>query len=77
MPYPLGRLARNYELNPAAMADPREGFRRLYFDSLVYDPAPLEVVHKADFSEATIDAILSGNACRVFRLSLSSRILAR
>jgi aminocarboxymuconate-semialdehyde decarboxylase len=83
-------------LNPAAMADPREGFRRLYFDSVVYDPAPLrylvdlagadrvmlgsdypfpildpaplEVVRKADFPEAVSDAILSANACRVFRL---------
>jgi aminocarboxymuconate-semialdehyde decarboxylase len=41
VPYALGRLARNYELSPQAMADPREGFRRLFFDSVVYDPAPL------------------------------------
>jgi aminocarboxymuconate-semialdehyde decarboxylase len=100
VPYALGRLARNYELNPAGMADPREGFRRLYFDSVVYDsaplrylvelagadrvmlgsdypfpildPAPLEVVRKADFPEAVSDAILSANACRVFRLPTST-----
>jgi aminocarboxymuconate-semialdehyde decarboxylase len=100
VPYALGRLARNYELSPQAMADPREGFRRLYFDSVVYDPAPLrylvelagadrvllgsdypfpildpapcEVVHKAAFPEATTDAILSGNACRVFKLATQS-----
>ena len=78
------------------MADPREGFRQLYFDSVVYDPAPLrylielagadrvmlgsdypfpildpaplDVVRKAGVSEAATDAILSGNACRLFNL---------
>jgi aminocarboxymuconate-semialdehyde decarboxylase len=96
VPFALGRLTRNYQLNPAGMADPRAGFRHLYFDSVVYDPAPLRylvelagadrvmlgsdypfpildpaplgVVRKAGFPEATVDAILSGNACRVFRL---------
>jgi aminocarboxymuconate-semialdehyde decarboxylase len=96
IPYALGRLARNYELKPEGMTDPRDGFRRLYFDSVVYDPvplrylvemagadrvmlgsdypfpildpAPLEVVRKAGFPQATTDAILSGNACRVFGL---------
>jgi len=99
VPYALGRLVRNFELNPHAMADPREGFRHLYFDSVVYDPAPLrylvdlagpervmlgsdypfpildpaplEVVRKAGFSEETTDAILSGNACRVFNYTSS------
>jgi aminocarboxymuconate-semialdehyde decarboxylase len=83
-------------LNPTAMADPREGFRRLYFDTVVYDPAtlrylvdlagpdhvllgsdypfpildpaPVNVVRQAGFPESTIDAILSHNACRVFKL---------
>ncbi len=96
VPYALGRLARNYELNPDAMADPRAGFRHLYFDSVVYDPAPLrylvevagadrvllgsdypfpildpapvEVVRNAGFSEQTTDAIVSVNACRLFNL---------
>jgi aminocarboxymuconate-semialdehyde decarboxylase len=96
VPYALGLLARNYELKPDDMADPRDGFRCLYFDSVVYDPvplrylvevagadrvmlgsdypfpildpAPLEVVRRAGFPQATTDAILSGNACRVFRL---------
>jgi aminocarboxymuconate-semialdehyde decarboxylase len=100
VPYALGRLARNYELNPSAMADPREGFRRLYFDTVVYDPAPLrylvdlagadhvmlgsdypfpildpapvEVVRRAGFPNATTDAILSHNACRVFKLPTAS-----
>jgi aminocarboxymuconate-semialdehyde decarboxylase len=96
VPYALGRLVRNYDLNRSAMADPREGFRRLYFDTVVYDPAtlrylvelagadhvvlgsdypfpildpaPQSVVRNAGFPEPTIDAILSGNACRVFKL---------
>jgi aminocarboxymuconate-semialdehyde decarboxylase len=96
IPYALGRLARNYELNPDGLADPREGFRRLYFDSVVYDPAPLKylvelagadrvmlgsdypfpihdpapltVVRTAGLAQETTDAILSGNACRVFKL---------
>jgi len=99
VPYALGRLTRNFELNPDAWADPRAGFRQLYFDSVVYDPAPLrylvelagadrvmlgsdypfpildpaplEVVRKAGLSEEATDAILSGNACRVFRLDAS------
>ncbi len=41
IPYALGRLARNYQLAPNDMADPREGFRKLYFDTVVYDPAAL------------------------------------
>jgi len=41
VPYALGRLFRNYDVHRDEMADPRDGFRRLYFDSVVYDPAPL------------------------------------
>jgi aminocarboxymuconate-semialdehyde decarboxylase len=41
VPYALGRLFRNYDLHPDEMANPREGFPRLYFDSVLYDPAPL------------------------------------
>jgi aminocarboxymuconate-semialdehyde decarboxylase len=99
VPYALGRLARNFDLHRDEMADPREGFRRLYFDSVVYDPVPLrylvdlagadhvvlgsdypfpvmdprplEVVHQAAFADPTTDAILSGNACRLFGLQQS------
>ena len=101
VPYALGRLTRNYELNPDAMADPRKGFGHLYFDSVVYDPAalrylvelagadrvmlgsdypfpildpaPLEVVRHAGLPQETTDAILSGNACRLFNLNQSRR----
>lgn len=41
VPYALGRLARNFDLHADELADPRAGFARLYFDSVVYDPAPL------------------------------------
>lgn len=41
VPYAIGRLARNFDLHRDEMADPRAGFARLYFDSVVYDPAPL------------------------------------
>ncbi|MBV9581166.1 MAG: amidohydrolase [Chloroflexi bacterium] len=41
IPYALGRLVRNFEIHRDEVADPRPGFARLYFDSVVYDPAPL------------------------------------
>ncbi|MBV8716553.1 MAG: amidohydrolase [Chloroflexi bacterium] len=41
VPYAIGRLARNFELHRDEFADPRAGFERLYFDTVVYDPAPL------------------------------------
>jgi aminocarboxymuconate-semialdehyde decarboxylase len=42
VPYALGRLFRNFELHRDELADPRAGFARLHFDSVVYDPAPLQ-----------------------------------
>jgi len=41
VPYVLGRLARNHAINPGSTADPLESFARLYFDSVVFDPAVL------------------------------------
>ena len=41
VPYALGRLVRNFELHCDELADPRAGFHQLYFDSVVYEPAPL------------------------------------
>ena len=43
LPYLLGRLARNHEI-VAGTADPREGFARLWFDSLVFDVGALELL---------------------------------
>jgi aminocarboxymuconate-semialdehyde decarboxylase len=42
LPYALGRLIRNHVINPGSTADPLESFARLYFDSVVFDPAVLE-----------------------------------
>jgi aminocarboxymuconate-semialdehyde decarboxylase len=97
VPYALGRLRRNFEVHRDELADPRPGFARLYFDSVVYDPAPLRylveiagadhvvlgsdypfpimdprpqaVIHAAGFPEATLEAILDGNARRLFGLA--------
>jgi aminocarboxymuconate-semialdehyde decarboxylase len=41
LPYCLGRLMRNHENHPD-YADPRAGFEKLYFDSLVFEPDVLE-----------------------------------
>jgi aminocarboxymuconate-semialdehyde decarboxylase len=41
VPYAVGRLFRNFELHQDECADPRAGFARLNFDTVVYDPAPL------------------------------------
>jgi hypothetical protein len=41
----------------------------LYFDTVVYDSAPLRYLVSlagAAFDEATSHAIVSGNACRLF-----------
>ena len=36
LPYALGRLERNYLAHPRQVADPIEGFAKLYFDSIVF-----------------------------------------
>ena len=41
LPYMLGRLARNHAIQGGAVADPVEGFHRLYFDSIVFRPEAL------------------------------------
>lgn len=45
LPYCLGRLMRNQELH-SEYADPRAGFEKLYFDSLVFEPDVLEFLCK-------------------------------
>ncbi|MCH7543280.1 MAG: amidohydrolase [Proteobacteria bacterium] len=37
LPYMLGRLIRNYDVHRDQCADPAEGMRRVYFDSIVFD----------------------------------------
>jgi aminocarboxymuconate-semialdehyde decarboxylase len=57
LPYVLGRLARNHAINPASTADPLESFARLYFDSVVFDPAVLEFL----VAKAGADRVLLGS----------------
>ena len=38
----LGRLARNHDIHADEIADPLEGFKKLYFDSVLFDPETLK-----------------------------------
>jgi aminocarboxymuconate-semialdehyde decarboxylase len=42
IPYILGRLARNHDIHANEFADPMEGFKTLYFDSVLFDPETLK-----------------------------------
>jgi len=57
LPYALGRLVRNHVINPGSTADPLESFARLYFDSVVFDPAVLEFL----VARAGPDRVLLGS----------------
>lgn len=95
LPYGLGRLKRNHAIHPD-YADPEAGFRRLYFDSVVFEPRalrflcdmvgadkitlgsdypfgigdldPVAVVENTPLTAAERDAILGGNAARIFHI---------
>jgi aminocarboxymuconate-semialdehyde decarboxylase len=41
LPYALGRLRRNRAIHPDGCADPLDGFRRLYFDTVLFEPQAL------------------------------------
>ena len=41
LPYALGRLRRNRAIHPNGYADPLDGFRRLYFDTVLFEPQAL------------------------------------
>jgi aminocarboxymuconate-semialdehyde decarboxylase len=41
LPYLLGRLRRNNAIHPGDYADALDGFRRLYFDTVLFDPRAL------------------------------------
>jgi aminocarboxymuconate-semialdehyde decarboxylase len=57
LPYVLGRLARNHAINAGSTADPVESFARLYFDSVVFDPAVLAFL----VAKAGQDRVLLGS----------------
>jgi aminocarboxymuconate-semialdehyde decarboxylase len=95
LPYALGRLKRNHAIHPE-FADPQEGFRRLYFDTVVFEPLalrylcdvagadkvmlgsdypfgigdldPCAIIERTKLTAAERDAILGGNAARVFHV---------
>lgn len=56
LPMALGRLRRSFATAPADNADPYEGFQKLYFDTVVYDPTTIRFV--ADLAGA--DKIVLG-----------------
>jgi aminocarboxymuconate-semialdehyde decarboxylase len=41
LPYALGRLRRNRAIHAEGYADPLDGFRRLYFDTVLFEPQAL------------------------------------
>jgi aminocarboxymuconate-semialdehyde decarboxylase len=41
IPYALGRLKRNCAIHPGEFANAEEGFRRLYFDTVLFEPQAL------------------------------------
>ncbi len=46
LPYALGRLKRNHSLAPDKLADPEDGVRRMYYDTVMFDPDGLEFLVK-------------------------------
>lgn len=42
LPFVLGRLARAFDIGHGKLQDPRAGFERLYFDTIVFDRDALE-----------------------------------
>jgi aminocarboxymuconate-semialdehyde decarboxylase len=41
LPYALGRLRRNRAIHPNGYADPLDGFRQLFFDTVLFEPQAL------------------------------------
>jgi aminocarboxymuconate-semialdehyde decarboxylase len=96
LPYALGRLKRNHAIHPGKYADPVEGFRRLYFDTVLFEPQalrflcdiagadkimlgsdypfgigdldPCKIVDNTPLTAEEREAILGGNAMRVFHI---------
>lgn len=56
LPMVLGRLRRSFETAPAQNTDPALGFRKLYFDSVVYDAPTVRFV----CDMAGVDKVLMG-----------------
>lgn len=56
IPFVMGRLERSYAIQRTP-GDPVEGFQRLYFDSVVFDPRSLKYVCEA----AGVDRVMMGS----------------
>ncbi|MDX1483768.1 MAG: amidohydrolase family protein [Alphaproteobacteria bacterium] len=54
IPYMLGRLARNRDIHEGEFADPVAGFKTLYFDSVLFDPATLLFLIEAAGSDKVV-----------------------
>jgi aminocarboxymuconate-semialdehyde decarboxylase len=98
LPYALGRLKRNQVIHPD-YADPEPGFRKLYFDTVLFEPLalrflcdlvgadkimlgsdypfgigdldPCKLIDATPFTATERDAILGGNAARLFHVECS------
>jgi len=57
LPFMLGRLQHNANIHPGEFADPTEGFRRLYFDTVLTDPDTL----KFTAGKTGIDKLMMGS----------------
>ena len=57
LPYALGRLQRNHALSPDKLADPADGFRRMWYDTVMFDPDGLEFLVK----KAGVDRVMLGS----------------
>jgi aminocarboxymuconate-semialdehyde decarboxylase len=57
LPFALGRLKRNHAIHPGKYADPVDGFRRLYFDTVLFEARALRYL--CDIAGA--DKILLGS----------------
>jgi len=57
VPWALGRLKRNHAIHPGEYADPAEGFGRLFFDTVMFEPLALRYL--ADLAGA--DKIMLGS----------------
>jgi aminocarboxymuconate-semialdehyde decarboxylase len=52
----LGRMRRSFATAPAQNKDPMDGFKKLYFDTIVYDAATLRFICE----QAGTDKVLMG-----------------